>query len=106
VAATGDVDLRLGAPPEKHPRLNVFQPDMNSSASAEEDVKSKLTEFQSSCLVTGFLCLVGVVSWDICSVLYQQFIAFLFHFYHFITISSRSSWFCVSRCFTGLNLAR
>lgn len=57
VAATGDVDLRLGAPPEKHPRLNVFQPDMNSSlASAEEDVKSKLTEFQSSCLVTGFLC--------------------------------------------------
>ena len=60
VAATGDVDLRLGAPPEKHPRLNVFQPDMNSSlASAEEDVKSKLTEYKSSCLVTGFLCFGG-----------------------------------------------
>lgn len=60
VAATGDVDLRLGAPPEKHPRLNVFQPDMNSSlVSTEEDVKSKLTEFQSSCLVTGFLCFGG-----------------------------------------------
>lgn len=49
MAATGDVDLRLGAPPEKHPRLNMFQPDTNASlASTEEDIKSKLTEFQSS----------------------------------------------------------
>lgn len=63
VAATGDVDLRLGAPPEKHPRLNVFQPDMNSSlASTEEDVKSKLTEFQYHAWLLGFCVLVGVVS--------------------------------------------
>ncbi|KAJ4452182.1 hypothetical protein ANN_03700 [Periplaneta americana] len=40
VTATGDVDLRLGAPPEKHPRLNMFQPDTNASiAPAEEDIK-------------------------------------------------------------------
>ncbi|PSN35931.1 hypothetical protein C0J52_07162 [Blattella germanica] len=40
VVATGDVDLRVCGPPEKHPRLNVFQPDTKvSTATPEEDIK-------------------------------------------------------------------
>jgi hypothetical protein len=60
LAATGDVDLRLGGPPEKRPHVDMFEPDTTASVpSAEEDVKSKLTEFQFSCLVTGFVCFGG-----------------------------------------------
>lgn len=87
VASTGDVDLRLGAPPEKHPRLNMFQPDTNASlASTEEDIKSKLTEFQSS--LPGYwvsLFWWGLFLWEFCTVLWQQFIP-VFHFYNFITL--------------------
>jgi hypothetical protein len=60
VAATGDVDLRLGGPPEKRPHIDMFEPDTAAAVPpAEEDVKSKLTEFQFSCLVTGFVCFGG-----------------------------------------------
>lgn len=86
VATTGDVDLRLGAPPEKHPRLNMFQPDTNASlASTEEDIKSKLTDFQSS--LHGYwvsLFWFGLFLWEFCTVLWQKFIS-VFHFYNFIT---------------------
>ena len=42
VVATGDVDLRVGGPPEKHPRLNVFQPETKVLTSTEEEIKSKI----------------------------------------------------------------
>ncbi|XP_033608498.1 uncharacterized protein LOC111867245 isoform X3 [Cryptotermes secundus] len=45
VTATGDVDLRLGAPPENCPHLDMFQPDTTTSVpSAKEDVKEPLVE--------------------------------------------------------------
>jgi hypothetical protein len=59
VAATGDVDLRLGAPPEKRPHLDMLRPDASASVPSEEDGKSKLTEYQFSCLVTGFVSFGG-----------------------------------------------
>ncbi|KAJ9595834.1 hypothetical protein L9F63_012989, partial [Diploptera punctata] len=41
VTTTGDVDLRVGGPPEKHPRLTVFQSEIKvpTSSSAEEEIK-------------------------------------------------------------------
>jgi hypothetical protein len=63
VAATGDVDLRLGGPPEKRPHLDMFEPDSTALVpSAEEDAKSKRTEFQFHAWLSGLCVLVGVVS--------------------------------------------
>jgi hypothetical protein len=60
VAATRDVDLCMGATPEKRPRLDICPSDTNASVpSVQEDVNSKLTEFQFSCLVIRFLSFGG-----------------------------------------------
>jgi hypothetical protein len=42
---TGDLYLRMGAPPGKRPRLNLSPFAIVKTSSVETDVKSKLREF-------------------------------------------------------------
>jgi hypothetical protein len=90
VATTGDVDLRLGGPPEKHPRLDMFQPDTNASlASTEEDIKSKLTEFQSS--LPGYW--VSLIWWGLFLRSFALYYGNSLCVYFIFVISSYSPWY-------------
>lgn len=48
MADTGDVYLRMDAPPGKHPRLDLLPSADAKNTSVERDLKSKITEFQFS----------------------------------------------------------